>query len=91
MMSSYTPKADDYFTIEKWTSHHDNSWVGALLRCNFVEGPLIRCVRADVRPDTFLSDEFTLDIRRVVLMPLSPAFVERTKWKDPRAKTPAVD
>lgn len=70
--NGYALKRGDFFTVVKWLSHHDNSWVGACLEARVVEGPFIR-VREHI--NQLSKYHFTLDTRRVQLAPLSEEFV----------------
>lgn len=73
MSTPYIPKVGDFFTIVRWTSHQDNSWVGACLEAKAVDGDIVLCVQ---HPQPNIFGRFTLVGSRCVFRPLSAEFVE---------------
>ena len=68
-------KVGDVITVEKWTSHMDNSWVGDLLEVIAIDKPFyaVKYVRNE---DSCLGiNSFVLNTGQCVLKKLSKEFV----------------
>ncbi len=72
-MNAYIPKKGEYFTVVRWTSHQDNSYVGDCLEAIAVDGDLVRCRR---HPLSNWDSPITLAGSRLIMRPLSPEFVQ---------------
>lgn len=67
----------DYITVERWTSHTDNSYVGAILEVECIDGSLILC-----RPiKRYLPESLVLDQNRLVIRKLTTLFGDQCKKK----------
>lgn len=70
--NNYMPAVGDFFTVTKWVSHPDRSYVGDCLECRVVDGPLMRVRRHHSQTH---KDNFTLNAEDIEMRKLSPAFV----------------
>ena len=73
LATSLELKKGDYFTIRRWLSHQDYSWVGTCFEAKVVDYPLVRALTHD---GIGKGEVLTLNLERVEIMPLSPEFVE---------------
>lgn len=66
-------KKGDFFTIKRWTSHKDNSYLGDCFEVKAIDHPYVRALKHD---GAFKGKTMTLSLDRVEIMPLSKEFVD---------------
>ena len=70
--NAYIPAKGDYFTVVRWTSHQDNSYVGDCFEAIAVDGDLVMAKRHLLNNR---EGRITLCGSRLIMRPLSQEFV----------------
>lgn len=76
--NEYRPKEGDHFTVVLWKSHEDNSYVGAPLLAECMDGDLVICRDIRYTKGMLGGRDIHLNLAQVQCRPLSARYVERT-------------